>query len=141
MPAQILIAMSAGIITLLGLMHLTFTYFGDKLHPSNAALLAQLKSTPPVISRQTSMWKAWVGFNASHSLGAILFGVIFGYLALEQPILLFHSYFLGFVGFFTLGSYLAMAKLYWFIRPLQGISLAFVLYVAGFILANTHVFV
>jgi len=141
MPAQILIVISAGIITLLGLMHLTFTYFGDKLHPSNPALLAQLKSTHPVISRQTSMWKAWVGFNASHSLGAILFGVIFGYLALVQPTVLFHSYFLGFAGLFTLCSYLAMAKLYWFIRPLQGISLAFLFYVAGFIFANAHVFV
>jgi len=70
---------------LLGIMHLAFTYFGDKLHPSNSALLAQLKSTPPVISRQISMWKAWIGFNASHSLGAILFGVIFGYLVLEHP--------------------------------------------------------
>ena len=140
MPAQILITISAGIITLLGLMHLTFTYFGDKLHPSNATLLSQLKSTHPVISRQTSMWKAWVGFNASHSLGAILFGVIFGYLALEQPMLLFHSYFLGFTGLFTLGSYLAMARLYWFIQPLQGISLAFLFYVAGFVLANAHIF-
>ncbi len=37
----------------LGLMHLAFTYFGDKLHPNNSALLAQLKSTHPVISRQT----------------------------------------------------------------------------------------
>ena len=140
MPAQILVTISAGIIMLLGLLHLAYTYFGDKLHPSDTALLRQLKTTSPVISRQTSMWKAWVGFNASHSLGAILFGVIFGYLALEQPILLFHSYFLGFAGLFALVSYLAMAKLYWFIRPLQGISLAFLLYVAGFILANAHVY-
>jgi hypothetical protein len=27
------------------------------------------------------MWKAWVGFNASHSYGAILFGLVYGYLA------------------------------------------------------------
>ena len=140
MPAQILVTISAGIIMLLGLLHLAYTYFGDKLHPSDTALLRQLKTTSPVISRQTSMWKAWVGFNASHSLGAILFGVIFGYLALEQPMLLFHSFFLGFTGLITLGFYLAMAKLYWFIRPLQGISLAFLFYVAGFVLANTRVF-
>ena len=25
--------------------------------------------------------KAWIGFNISHSLGALLFGVIYGYLA------------------------------------------------------------
>ena len=140
MLAQILITISAGIIMLLGLVHLAYTYFGDKLHPRDTDLLARLKTTSPVISHQTSVWKAWIGFNASHSLGAILFGAIFGYLALEQPMLLFHSYFLGFTGLIVLGAYLVMAKLYWFTRPLQGISLAFLFYVVGFILANIHLF-
>lgn len=140
MLAQILITISAGIIMLLGLVHLAYTYFGDNLHPRDTDLLARLKTTSPVISSQTSVWKAWIGFNASHGLGAILFGVVFGYLALQQPMLLFHSYFLGFTGLIVLGAYLAMAKLYWFTRPLQGISLAFLSYVAGFILANIHVF-
>jgi hypothetical protein len=136
MFAQILMTISAGIIFLLGLVHLAYTYFDDKLHPRDPDLLARLKTTSPVISRQTSMWKAWIGFNASHSLGAVLFGVIFGYLAIQQPMLLFHSYFLGFTGLIALGAYLAMAKLYWFTRPLQGISLAFLFYIAGFFLAN-----
>jgi hypothetical protein len=132
---------SAGIILLLGLIHLAYTYFGEKLNPREADLLARLKTTSPVISRQTSMWKAWIGFNASHSLGAILFGAVFGYLAIQQPILLFHSYFLGLTGLIVLGAYLAMAKLYWFTRPLQGIALAFLFYLAGFFLANIHFFV
>jgi len=140
MLAQILITISAGLIMLLGLVHLAYTYFGDKLHPRDTDLLARLKTTSPVISHQTSVWKAWIGFNASHSLGAILFGAIFGYLALEQPMLLFHSYFLGFTGLIVLGAYLVMAKLYWFTRPLQGISLALLFYVVGFILANIHLF-
>lgn len=140
MQAQILMTISAGIIMLLGLVHLAYTCFGDKLHPRDSDLLARLKTTSPVISRQTSMWKAWIGFNASHSLGAILFGVVFAYLALQQPMLLFHSYFLGFTGLIVLGAYLAMAKLYWFTRLLQAISLALLFYVAGFILANIHVF-
>jgi len=140
MLAQILITISAGLIMLLGLVHLAYTYFGDKLHPRDTDLLARLKTTSPVISHQTSVWKAWIGFNASHSLGAILFGAIFGYLALEQQMLLFHSYFLGFTGLIVLGAYLVMAKLYWFTRPLQGISLALLFYVVGFILANIHLF-
>jgi hypothetical protein len=140
MLAQILITISAGIIMLLGTVHLAYTYFGDKFHPRDTDLLARLKTTSPVISRQTSVWKAWIGFNASHSLGAILFGAVFGYLALQQPLLLFHSYFLGFTGLIVLGAYLAMAKLYWFTRPLQGIALASLFYVVGFIVANIRVF-
>jgi hypothetical protein len=84
------------------------------------------------------VWKAWIGFNASHSLGAILFGAVFGYLALKQPMLLFHSYFLGFTGLIALGAYLTLARLYWFSRPLQCIALAFLCYVTGFLLANFH---
>lgn len=140
MLAQIFMGISAGTVLLLGLAHLAYTYFGDKLHPRDSDLLARLKTTSPVISRQTSMWKAWIGFNASHSLGAIWFGMVFGYLALEQPMLLFHSRFLGFTGLIVLGAYLAMARLYWFIRPLQGIALALLAYIAGFILANIPVF-
>jgi xanthosine utilization system XapX-like protein len=136
--AQLLITISAAIIMLLGLLHLAFTYFGNKFHPRDNDLLARLKTTSPVISRQTSMWKAWIGFNASHSLGAILFGVVFSYLALRQPALLFHSWVLGLTGLVVLGAYLAMATLYWFSRPLQGISLAFVCYGAGFIVAHLH---
>jgi hypothetical protein len=139
MLAQILVAISAGIILVLGLLHLAYTFFGNALHPRDAGLVGQLEMAPLVISRQTSVWRAWIGFNASHSVGAILFGAVFGYLALQQPMLLFHSYFLGAAGVVTLGAYLAMAKLYWFIRPLQGISLAFVLYVGGVFVANIHI--
>jgi hypothetical protein len=35
------------------------------------------------------MWKAWIGFNASHAYGAIFFGLIYGYLALEHSLLFF----------------------------------------------------
>ena len=140
MLPQIFMFISAGIILLLGLAHLAYTYFGAKLHPRDSDLLARMQTTSPVISRQTSMWKAWIGFNASHSLGAILFGMVFGYLALEQPALLFHSWFLGLTGVIVLAAYLTMAKLYWFIRPLQGIALALLSYVAAFIVANTHLF-
>lgn len=136
MVAQILIAISAGIIMLLGGAHLALTFVGDKFHPRDAELLARLKTTSPVLTRQTTVWKAWIGFNASHSMGAILFGAVFGYLALRQPDILFHSRFLGLLGLITLAAYLALAKRYWFARPLQGVSLAMVAYIAGFVLAH-----
>ena len=28
-----------------------------------------------MITPQTTLWRAWIGFNASHSLAAILFGL------------------------------------------------------------------
>jgi hypothetical protein len=32
-----------------------------------------MKQTSPVLTGETSMWDAWVGFNTSYSLGAMLF--------------------------------------------------------------------
>ena len=130
--AQMLACASAAIILLLGSAHLLLTFHGNKLHPRDSELLARMDATPAMISRQTSMWKSWIGFNASHSLGAMVFGLVFCYLAWLQPALLFGSYFLGLTGFLTLASYLAIAKQYWFRRPLQGIALALLLYVAAF---------
>ena len=85
---------SAGVILTLGVMHLWFTFRGNKLAPRDDVLQARMREISPVISRQTTMWKAWVGFNASHSMGAILFGLVYGYLALMQGALLFQSVFL-----------------------------------------------
>ena len=37
------------------------------------------------ITRETTVWRANLGFNASHSLGLITFGLVYGYLALAHP--------------------------------------------------------
>jgi hypothetical protein len=87
--ATSLVAASAAVILLLGLIHLLYTFRGRKLHPRDAQLEARLREVSPVITRETTMWKAWVGFNASHSFGAILFGAVYGYLSLAHGSLLF----------------------------------------------------
>ena len=80
--APLLIAGSAAIIMLLGLIHLLYTFYGPKLLPRDRDLKARMQEVSLVITRETTMWKAWVGFNASHSYGAILFGAVYGYLSL-----------------------------------------------------------
>ena len=55
------------------------------------------------------MWRAWVGFNASHSYGAIFFGLVYGYLALAHGALLFASPYLLGVGLLLLGGYVVLA--------------------------------
>jgi hypothetical protein len=89
----------------------------------------------PVITRQTTMWKAWVGFNASHSFGAILFGVVYGYLSLIHVAFLLQSTFLLLLGLALLLGYVFLAKSYWFSIPLRGILLATVLYAAALLIA------
>ncbi len=132
--APSLIAASAAIILLLGLIHLLCTFRGSRLHPRDAALEAGMKEVSPVLTRQTTMWKAWVGFNASHSYGAILFGLVYGYLALAHGSFLLQSPFLLLVGLFLLAGYVFLAKAYWFSVPFRGIVLSAALYVAALVI-------
>lgn len=129
------VAASAAVILLLGLVHLLYTFRGPKLHPRDPELTAKMMTVSPVISRETTMWRAWVGFNASHSFGAILFGALYGYLAMCHSAFLFHSWFLLALGFALLLGYAALAKLYWFRRPFRGIVLAAVLYLLGIVVS------
>ena len=129
------LAASAAIILLLGFAHLLFTFYGPKLVPRDPELQIRMQEVSPVISRETSMWRAWVGFNASHSFGAILFGAIYGYLALIHSAFLFQSTFLLSIGLLLLVGYVILAKRYWFSAPFHGILLATILYVLALLTA------
>jgi hypothetical protein len=139
MHASQLIVASAVIVFVLGAAHLIFTFIGNRFHPRDAALLKSMQEISPVITRQTTMWRAWIGFNASHSYGAILFGVIYAYLGLRYPSFLLQDSFLLGLGWVVLVAYLVLAKVYWFRIPFRGISIAALLYSIAiiFILKNS----
>ena len=136
MLPSVLVFLSALVIAALGLAHLVFTFRGPKLVPRDPALLEAMKADSPGISTETTMWKAWVGFNASHSMAAILYGLVYGYLALAQSALLFGSVFLPVVGFAMLTGLLFLARRFWFSTPYRGIAFSLVCYVAGQIIAR-----
>jgi hypothetical protein len=127
-------AVSAAISMLLGLIHLLYTFSGTKLLPRDRDLKARMEEVSPVISRETTMWKAWIGFNASHSYGAILFGAVYGYLSLVHSAFLFNSMFLLSLGLVLLGGYVFLGKRYWFSVPFRGIVLATVCYAIALII-------
>ena len=129
--ARILMLISAGIILALGLIHLAYTFRGSKLTPRDPELQISMSRTSPVITRETTMWRCWVGFNASHSMGAILFGLVYGFLAVAHARLLFDSLFLLAVGLVMLGGLFALGKLYWFSIPFRGIGVALACYLAS----------
>ena len=126
-PGQWL-ACSAGVVGLLGALHLLYTFHGKKLKPRDTHLERQMELVSPEISRYTTMWSAWVGFNASHSLGALLFALLYGWFGLAQPKLFFGSPFPILVGFAMLAGYVWLAKRFWFWIPLAGLSIALALY-------------
>ena len=121
--------LSASIIFTLGVVHLVYTFWGPKLTPREPALQISMSQIAPVITKETTMWRCWVGFNASHSMGLILFGLVFGFLALAHGQLLFQSPFLLVVGLAMLGGLVVLGKVYFFSVPLTGISISLACYV------------
>lgn len=123
------------IIATLGVLHLVATFGGPKLHPVDGSVKRRMQDTALVLTKQTNMWRAWIGFNASHSLGALLFGAVYSYLALAHGSLLFSSWPLLGIGLLTLAVYWWLAKVYWFVIPFAGISLALACYVLAIAIA------
>jgi hypothetical protein len=130
----ILMVISAAVILLLGLVHLLYTFWGPKLLPADPQLVDAMKAVPLVITRETTVWKAWLGFNASHSMAGILFGLVYGYLALAQPAVLDGSLFLQGVGLLTLAGLLLLCWNFWFSVPLAGISISLACYAASLLI-------
>jgi len=128
---KILMFLSAGIIFTFGVIHLVYTFGGSKLTPRDPALQLSMSQISPVITKETTMWRCWVGFNFSHSMGLILFGLVFGFLALAHSQPLFQSPFLLVVGLAMLVGFVVLCKVYFFSVPLTGISIALACYVAS----------
>ena len=130
-----LLSIGSIVIGVLGLLHLIYTFATDKFEPRDQNLGSQLRHVSPVISRETTMWKAWVGFNASHSLGALLFAAVFGYLAMFELGFLLSNGFLITTSLVVLVSYLVLARSFWFRIPFVGIAVSTALFVTGYSIA------
>lgn len=131
--SSVLIAASAAVILLLGLVHLLYTFRGQQLTPRDSDLAAKMTTVSLFISRETTVWRTWIGFNASHSFCLIFFGTVYGYFATRHRAFLFHSWFFLVLGFAMLLGYVALAKLYFFRTPLLGVVVAAVLYLFGIV--------
>ncbi|HLX85812.1 MAG TPA: hypothetical protein VKR59_18075 [Terriglobales bacterium] len=136
MAARILMVLSAGIIFLLGASHLFYTFSGPNLTPRDPALETSMRQISPVITDETTMWRCWIGFNATHSMALILFGLVFGFLALAHSQLLFQSPFLLVVGLATLGALAVISKAYFFSAPFRGVGISLACYIASIVLSR-----
>ena len=123
----LLLIVGGCVFGILGLLHAVYT-FSDSRHPrrlapEDPAVLRSMASTGVRLSSgATTMWRAWLGFNFSHSLGALMFsaaciaaGLELTALALPKAALLLPV---------AIGAlYLWLAIRYWFRIPAIGIAL------------------
>ena len=83
MMAQLLWIAGALIVLVLGTLHLAYTFFTDKFCSRNTNVVEEMKQSFPRLTNKTTLWKAWIGFNASHSVGAIFIGLVNIILAIQ----------------------------------------------------------
>jgi len=136
MLEQVLLIAGASIFALLGLIHLFYTFFSHKFNAFDPAVTQAMKNTSPVLTKETSMWAAWVGFNASHSLGALLVAAFYIPMAASHMALIQQSLWFSLLPSITGVSYLILAKKYWFKIPFVGILISTICFVLAFILIN-----
>jgi hypothetical protein len=124
-------ALSCAITFLFGVLHLYYTFTGNNLLPRDPAVRTAMEAAHLSITKETSVLRAWIGFNASHSIALMLFGAVFGFLAVQHDRLLFGSVSLLAIGFAFLAASAVLAKLYWFSVPFMGVLVALGCYVAA----------
>ncbi len=117
------------IMLLLGSIHWYYTFFSNKFLPRKEELQAEMKETAMVLTRETTLWKAWVGFNASHSLGAIYIGIVNIFMAIGASGRSPANFFFSSFTILVIGFYLWLAKKYWFKIPFIGVSITLCLYI------------
>ena len=126
--------LGASIFILLGSIHLAFTFFTNKFSSPKSSAISAMKSSHPNLTSETTLWKAWIGFNASHSVGAIFIGVINIYIIHAFTLTpSTHPFFFA-LNILVVGFYLWLAKRYWFSKPYLGILITFICFTAGTII-------
>ena len=138
MTAKYLWELGSLIITVLGTIHLYYTFFTDKFSSKNPNIVSEMKKSNPKLTRETTIWRAWIGFNASHSSGAMFIGIVNFYLALNYFSLLESDHLLLVFNILTVGFYVWLAKKYWFKIPLIGILITLFCYLLAYILILTN---
>lgn len=102
------------IIAAMGILHLRATLFTNALHPRNEKLITAMEVSPLILTEKLTMWKSWVGFNATHSIGAIFLGIINFYLAFRYFEILQSDSFFFLFSILIIAFYVWVAKKYWF---------------------------
>lgn len=137
--AQLLVAIGGSIFLLLGVGHglLTLRDLKDPraFTPRDPELRKAMQQSSIAFHRTINLWKAWMGFNLSHSLGLVLFGGGFLYVGLFAPGAFAASPLLQGCAVAVSAIYLVLSLLFWFSKPAIGSGLGLACFVLAILLA------
>lgn len=126
MAIQALIVISSVILGILGGVHFYYVYATKHFEAFDEYTTLGMKNTSPKLTKKTSMWSAWLGFNYSHSFGVLWVPMTYVYLAIFQFQVLQNSLWLMFMLPGMCLVYVVLSKRYWFSIPYYGSVVALV---------------
>lgn len=133
---QVLLIVGSLIFGFLGSVHLIYTFYSKKFEPYNNDTKKSMEESTLVLTKETSVWNAWVGFNTSHSFGAILIALFFIPLSIFNNEVIQNSQWFSILPSLIGVCYLILAVKYWFKIPAVGILLATFCFMASAIAYN-----
>lgn len=101
------------------------------LSPSDPQLAEAMTRSGLRLTRRTDMWRAWVGFNFSHSLGVFVFAAFVFVTGRSASVFAIEAHIGIPFAFVVAAGYLWLARRYWFRTPLIGCLLAALLFLAA----------
>ncbi len=141
--AQALLIVGAGIFLLLGMVHAILTLRDlsnpRTFTPTDAAVRTAMQAAQLAIApnANTNLWKAWLGFNLSHSLGLLLFGGELFIIGLFQFTLFAHSPLIQSVAILVSAAHFVMSVCFWFSRPAISSAAAFLCFLVATVLSSS----
>jgi len=136
MNAQILIVIGAIIIGILGFAHFIYVLTTRKFHAFDKQVTVAMQNTSPIITKHTTMWHAWIGFNYSHSFGVIWIPLVYIPLAVNHMTTLQQSFWLTVLLPIMALVYTILAKRYWFSIPFFGSLVSLLCFSTAFYLLH-----
>ena len=134
MIAKYLWEIGSVIIGFMGLTHMYGTLFSNKIQPRNKSLIDEMKTSTLLLTDKLSMWKSWIGFNATHSLGAAFIGIVNFYLAIKYFVFLMSDQLLLLITIAAVGFYVWVANKYWFKVAFVLLLFALLCFITSYIL-------
>ena len=124
MEAKYLFILGTVPFILLGAIHILYsvrdTWSPKKLTPYDDSVRVSMQRSTLALTRQTTMWRAWLGFNISHGIGVLFFGLIYLTLAISDFALITRITLLQYFALTVSVSYLVLSVKFWFHIPTIG---------------------
>ena len=90
------------------------------LSPSDPQLAKRMSESRVRLTGRTDLWLAWVGFNLSHGLGAMVFGAFVVMLGWDAAWFAMQARVIVPFSFVVAAVYLYLGTRYWFRTPIIG---------------------